>query len=68
MSERDDKKDAERYRWLRERMYAADFAYGADDDGVGGEPALIFKMPHGMRFTTDCDKVVDEAMMYHPRY
>jgi hypothetical protein len=49
-------------------MHAADFRYGADDEGVGGEPVLIFKMPHGMRFTTDCDKVVDEAMMYHPRY
>lgn len=54
-------KDAERYRWLRERYYAADFSYGAYD-GFSAIEAMVFRMPEGHVFTSSCDKTIDTAM------
>jgi hypothetical protein len=51
-------KDAGRYRWLRPRYYAADFCQGEQEDS----PALVFLMPHDMRFSCDCDWTIDAAM------
>ena len=51
------RRDAERYRWLRERMLAADFDYNG-----GGTQALVFEMPDGLRYGADCDATIDAAM------
>lgn len=50
-------KDAERYRWLRDRYVAADFAYG-DPPSV----AMVFEMPGEMRFSPDLDFTIDAEM------
>jgi hypothetical protein len=55
-------KDAERYRWLRERMMAADFNYNES-----GAQALVFEMPAGLSYGCDCDAVIDAGMMVAPK-
>ena len=51
------RKDAERCRWLAERMLAADFDYGGD-----GTLALVFEMPEGFRASADFRDTIDSAM------
>ena len=50
--------DAERYRWLRERLMAADF-----DWQVSGECALIFSWPKDCAVSGNCDATIDGAML-----
>ena len=50
--------DAERYRWLRERLIGADF-----DWQESGIYALVFEMPEGVGVSADCDKTIDAAML-----
>lgn len=56
-----DTADAERYRWMEPRMFAADFDYGGD-----GVQALVFEMPVGFRASADCDDTIDAAMSAAP--
>lgn len=51
------KKDAERYRWLRQRMVGASFDW--DDEGM---VVLAFEMPAGLSIGADCDKNIDAAL------
>lgn len=53
----DDSSDAARYRWLRDRLLAADFDYA--DEGI---TALVFEFPHGCAVSADCDATIDAAM------
>jgi len=55
-SDERDRKDAERYRWLREQMLGVDF-----DWDESGKTALCFEMPDGCSFAADCDQVIDDA-------
>lgn len=58
LAERDAlKKDAERYRWLRQRMVGASFDW--DDEGM---VVLAFEMPAGLSIGADCDKNIDAAL------
>lgn len=50
-------KDAERYRWLRQRLVGASFDW--DDEGM---TVLAFEMPDGVSIGADCDKNIDAAM------
>lgn len=50
-------KDAERYRWLRQRLVGASFDW--DDEGM---TVLAFEMPDGVSIGADCDKNIDVAM------
>ena len=54
-------KDAERYRWLKERYLGADFAY--EYDGGKRHPVLLFKMlPVTMALRGyDLDATIDQA-------
>jgi hypothetical protein len=49
--------DAKRWRWLAPRMIAADMDYNGD-----GVEALVFEMPEGGEYTSDCAKTIDLAM------
>ncbi|EPL59914.1 hypothetical protein B382_23693 [Stutzerimonas stutzeri B1SMN1] len=49
-------KDAERYRWLRQRLVGASFDW--DDEGM---TVLAFEMPDGVSIGADCDKNIDAA-------
>jgi hypothetical protein len=49
--------DAARYRFLRDRLLAADF-----DWNESGECVLVFRWPSTARVSADCDATVDEAM------
>lgn len=49
--------DAQRYRFLAERLLAADF----DFDGQGVQ-VVVFEMPNGFTVTSDCDEMIDDAM------
>lgn len=51
------KTDAERYRWLRDRLMACDWDYMAT-----GDTALIFTVPPELTVSADCDATVDSAM------
>lgn len=51
------KKDAERYRWLRQRLVGASFDW--DDEGM---TVMAFEMPDGVSIGADCDKNIDSAM------
>jgi len=50
-------KDAERYRWLRQRLVGASFDW--DDEGM---TVLAFEMPDGVSIGADCDKNIDAAL------
>ena len=50
------RKDAERYRWLRDRMVGAHFDF--DDEGM---VILAFEMPDTARISADCDETIDSA-------
>lgn len=50
-------KDAERYRWLRQRLVGASFDW--DDEGM---VVLAFEMPADLSIGADCDKNIDAAM------
>jgi len=50
--------DAERYRWLRERLMAADF-----DWQDSGECALVFAWPKDCAVSGNCDATIDGAML-----
>lgn len=50
-------KDAERYRWLRQRLVGASFDW--DDEGT---VVLAFEMPAGLSIGADCDKNIDNAL------
>lgn len=50
------REDAERYRWLRPRLFSADFDY--NENGI---VALVFEMPPSTQFWADCDMTVDAA-------
>jgi hypothetical protein len=57
LAERDAaQKDAERYRWLRQRLVGASFDW--DDEGM---TVLAFEMPDGVSIGADCDKNIDAA-------
>lgn len=49
--------DAERYRWLRERMLGIDF-----DWNESGITALSFEMPEGCAYGGCCNQNIDAAM------
>lgn len=49
--------DAERYRWLRERMLGIDF-----DWNESGITALSFEMPDGCAYGGCCNQNIDAAM------
>ena len=49
------RKDAERYRWLKERLLGADFDWG-------GAQVLVFEMPAGFSVSADADATIDDAM------
>lgn len=53
------KKDAERYRWLRERYIGFDFGWNADENGDNGKQVLFFEMDNGMRISADIDASID---------
>ncbi len=55
------RKDALRYRWLRERLLSADFDYGGE-----GVAALVFELPAGSAVSADCDATIDGAMGLTP--
>ena len=55
------RKDAARYRWLRERMLAADF-----DWNDSGECALVFAWPKDCAVSGNCDATLDAAMLKTP--
>ncbi len=57
----EDRADAARYRWLKPHLLAADFAYGADEDGRGGANVLVFLWPP-TPVSADCDATFDAAM------
>ena len=58
LAERDAlKKDAERYRWPRQRLVGASFDWY--DEGM---TVLAFEMPDESSVCGDCDKCVDAAM------
>ena len=50
--------DAERYRYLRDRLVAADFDWNETGDCV-----LIFNWPKNVSVGGDCDKNIDAAML-----
>lgn len=52
------RKDAERYQWLRNRIFAADFDYGGLD-----APCLIIAFPKGSIFTSDANETIDAARL-----
>jgi hypothetical protein len=52
------RQDAERYRWLAARMFAADFDYGGE-----GVQALVFEMPAGFSASADCGATIDAAIL-----
>lgn len=54
-------KDAQRYRWLRGRLLAADFEWG--DPAV---PVLVFSWPADVGVGGDCDMNIDAAMKEQP--
>lgn len=51
-------KDGERYRWLRDRLMAADF-----DWQESGECALVFAWPKDCAVSGNCDATIDGAML-----
>lgn len=51
------KRDAERYRWLRERLLGADF-----DWNENGITVLAFEFPRNVGIGGNCDKNIDAAM------
>ena len=53
--------DAARYRWLRERLMAADF-----DWQERGECALVFVWPKDCAVSGNCDATIDAAMLKTP--
>lgn len=50
-------KDAERYRWLRDRLMGAD-----STGGESGECALMFSWPKDSPVSSNCDKSIDDAI------
>lgn len=50
--------DAERYQWLRNRIFAADLDYGGLD-----APCLIIALPKGSIFTSDANETIDAARL-----
>ena len=50
------KADAERYKWLKQRLLCADFSYGEPSEGRN---ALVFEIPTDMRVSTDLDSSID---------
>jgi len=50
------KADAERYRWLKQRLLCADFSYGDSSEACN---ALVFEMPEDMRVSADLDSSID---------
>ncbi|PRG95384.1 hypothetical protein C6V04_08485, partial [Burkholderia multivorans] len=57
----DDKVCAERYRWMAERFLGADFEWGVHEDGYGGIPALIIKLPENAKVWGSLDLTIDAA-------
>lgn len=51
------RKDAMRYRWLRERLLGADF-----DWNESGVTVLAFEFPRNIGIGGNCDKNIDAAM------
>ncbi len=52
----EDARDAERYRWLRDRLLAADFAYGDPPTC-----AVVFEWPESASIGADLDESIDAA-------
>lgn len=50
-------KDAERYRFLRDRLYCADFSYGDTS-----ECCAVFKWPRHARISANLDASIDAAL------
>lgn len=55
------RKDAERYRWLRDRYAAADFQWGEHNECV-----LVFEWPEECSVSGSCDATIDAAMLKTP--
>lgn len=53
------RRDAARYRWLKDRVFGADFSYGDGDESFC---ALVFKIPDDMQVSGDLDRTLDAAM------
>ena len=52
------RKDADRYRWLRDRYAAADFQWGEHRECV-----LVFEWPEECSVSGNCDATIDAAML-----
>ena len=52
------RREAARYRWLRDRMMAADF-----DWQESGDCALVFEWPKECAVSGNCDATIDAAML-----
>lgn len=50
------RKDAERYRWLRDRLFGADWDW--NNEGV---PVVLFRWPDGASIGADLDAAIDAA-------
>lgn len=50
------KADAERYKWLKQRLLCADFSYGDPSEACN---ALVFEIPEDMRVSADLDSSID---------
>ena len=53
-----DKRDADRYRWLRNKMLGADFNW--NESGV---TVLAFEFPNNVGIGGNCDKNIDAGML-----
>lgn len=56
-------RDAARYRWLRDRLMAADFDWQGS-----GDCALVFAWPKECAVSGNCDATIDAAMLKAPNY
>lgn len=53
--------DAARYRWLKERFFAADFDYGDPSTSV-----IVFEVPCGSRISRNLNWTIDQMMAPTP--
>ncbi|WP_217039037.1 hypothetical protein [Burkholderia multivorans] len=62
----EDKRDAERYRWMAEHFLGADFEWGRSEDGYGGIPALVIEIPETAKVWGCLDLTIDDQLSRAP--
>ncbi|WP_261513183.1 hypothetical protein [Burkholderia multivorans] len=62
----EDKRDAERYRWMAEHFLGADFEWGRSEDGYGGIPALVIEIPETAKVWGCLDLTIDDQLSRTP--